>query len=79
MEFIDNMNNRVSTGYITEEDHFQYSTVVTLPSYEETLLELEVMHRALSSPLVVHFENISNLPITRTCFMEEVRKVVYVK
>ncbi|WEM33123.1 hypothetical protein EJP02_062 [Escherichia phage EJP2] len=46
-ESIDAMNNTFSTGYLSEEEHFQYSTLFEMPAYEDLSSIHETMNRCI--------------------------------
>lgn len=74
-EVIDEMNNRFSTGYMSEEEHFQYSTLITMPEYDEMYDIYNVIHRAIGEATVrVYFENFENVPLAPDVIMKLFRK-----
>ena len=70
-ERIDKMNNTFSTGYLSEEDHFQYSTLFEMPPYEELGDIFSTMHRCLDDfGFQVRFTQFENLPMPPEQFMK---------
>lgn len=74
-EVIDAMNNRFSSGYMSEEDHFQYSTLITMPEYDEMYDIFNVIHRAIGEATIrVYFDHFENVPLAPEVIMKLFRK-----
>lgn len=70
-DIIDEMNNTFSTGYLPEEDHFQYSTLFEMPPYEELGSIYETMLRSLYDfGFQVRFTQFEKLPMPPEQFMK---------
>ena len=67
---IDKMNNTFSTGYLPEEEHFQYSTLFDMPAYEELDSIYRTMLRCLDDfGFQIRFTQFENLPMPPEQFM----------
>lgn len=74
-DMIDQMNNTFSTGYLPEEDHFQYSTLFDVPPYEELGAIYETMHRCLDDfGFQIRFTQFENLPMPAEQFMARLKE-----
>lgn len=75
MESIDEMNNTFSTGYLPEEEHFQYSTLFDLPPYEELGVIFDTMNRCIDDfGFQIRFTQFENLPIPPEQFMKMLKE-----
>lgn len=74
-DMIDEMNNTFSTGYLPEEEHFQYSTLFDMPEYEELDSIYKTMLRCLDDfGFQIRFTQFENLPMPPEQFMARLKE-----
>lgn len=72
---IDEMNNTFSTGYMPEEQHFQYSLLFDIPEYEDMYDIHAVMNRAIGTcSFKILFTEFDQLPMEPEQFMQLVKE-----
>lgn len=74
-ELINQMNNTFSTGYLPEEEYFQYSTLFQMPEYEHLYDLHSLMNRAIgTSNFIVMYSAFNLIPMRPMHLMELVKK-----